>query len=230
MLTTFQLNTSISDCSKPNEEFLECGPPCIETCSRIESRHNCGKFCVKGCFCKKGIRQRYRWKLYQAFRLPNRACELALKCVDQVAFAKRGFVKRRDGRCIPPRLCPGLRFEGRRSGVHDGTETSIEEQSTTPKSITQEVSTFQNSSLTILSVTTPTAAVKQTDLIITINPESTTVEPQKTKTTCKSTPLAADKSTSPATDQSTLPATNKTKMGDPQLTTSVWTTALPTIP
>ncbi|PRD33207.1 UNVERIFIED_CONTAM: Cysteine-rich venom protein 6 [Trichonephila clavipes] len=43
------------ECSKPNEEFRECGPPCITTCARIDPRRKCPDNCVKGCFCKSGF-------------------------------------------------------------------------------------------------------------------------------------------------------------------------------
>ncbi|GBM98796.1 Zonadhesin [Araneus ventricosus] len=43
------------DCSRPNEEFRKCGPPCIRTCGRIDPRQRCDTICVKGCFCKEGF-------------------------------------------------------------------------------------------------------------------------------------------------------------------------------
>nr|WIM01339.1 zonadhesin-like protein 8 [Limnephilus flavicornis] len=39
-------------CSKPNEEYLECGSPCQATCENREPL--CKAKCGPGCFCKKG--------------------------------------------------------------------------------------------------------------------------------------------------------------------------------
>uniref|UniRef100_A0A3B4D6A6 VWFD domain-containing protein n=1 Tax=Pygocentrus nattereri TaxID=42514 RepID=A0A3B4D6A6_PYGNA len=37
-----------------NKVYMECGSPCMDTCSNPERKHTCGEHCIDGCFCPPG--------------------------------------------------------------------------------------------------------------------------------------------------------------------------------
>ncbi|GAB0100411.1 cysteine-rich venom protein 6-like [Sergentomyia squamirostris] len=68
--------TDQCSCSRPNEEYSDCGNNCTELCPR--PGRACEKNCWKGCFCKKGY---YRPR-YSADCIPQYKCPPPPVCTD----------------------------------------------------------------------------------------------------------------------------------------------------
>uniref|UniRef100_A0A1B0CYV0 TIL domain-containing protein n=1 Tax=Phlebotomus papatasi TaxID=29031 RepID=A0A1B0CYV0_PHLPP len=95
-------------CSGENEQFYECGNPCLENCPIPEI---CTLQCVKGCFCKPNHCTRPFEELSSCGNnctelcpRPGRACN---KNCWRGCFCKKGYYRAHyDGLCIPESKCP----------------------------------------------------------------------------------------------------------------------------
>ncbi|XP_035227821.1 zonadhesin-like, partial [Stegodyphus dumicola] len=118
------------ECSKicgRYEEYKECGTACPATCTNRNPI--CTKQCVKGCFCKKSFLRSENGTCIPSNQCPKQICGkdeqyykectpsckntckaynnpgIRCSCGPPGCFCKNGFVKREDGKCVPPSAC-----------------------------------------------------------------------------------------------------------------------------
>ncbi|XP_055930162.1 zonadhesin-like [Argiope bruennichi] len=188
------------DCSKPNEEYRECGPPCIKTCGRIDPRRRCDTICIKGCFCKEGFIRDIDGNCIRPSECPTEpqqcppgeifhACmptcggtcdtldaEILRKC-NKVCrpgcFCQIGYVKTRDGQCVLPKQCPRP-FEGRHIDGYKEEATVISVLTEVPKEeTTPEISTQQNELSTEKTTLESGTSEITTTVLLTTQPDAT---------------------------------------------------------
>ncbi|XP_055677620.1 zonadhesin-like isoform X2 [Lutzomyia longipalpis] len=114
-------------CSKPNEEYTECGNSCREKCPSTNTF--CPDICERGCYCKEGY-SRINGECVPTSQCPS-ACpdpkeiykDCGSRCKEQCnsdicpavcdvgCFCKPGY-SRQDGTCIPTRQCPPMTCSG----------------------------------------------------------------------------------------------------------------------
>uniref|UniRef100_A0A1B0CYU8 TIL domain-containing protein n=1 Tax=Phlebotomus papatasi TaxID=29031 RepID=A0A1B0CYU8_PHLPP len=108
-------------CTKPNEEYTDCGNPCTEGCpypTRV-----CPAVCYTGCYCKAGY-SRIKGKCVSSSNCPNLCTnpnevfsECGSHCAEECnseacpeicetgCFCQPGY-SRKDGVCVPTEECP----------------------------------------------------------------------------------------------------------------------------
>ncbi|GFY60956.1 zonadhesin [Trichonephila inaurata madagascariensis] len=121
---------------KKNEEYLPCGSACPPTCSNSGKNEICTTQCVSGCFCKKGFLRNDQGECVRPEECsgdgngPSKECgkdeiyydECAPSCTGTCdtykrknmhcprcrpgCWCKKGFVKNKNGNCIPISKCP----------------------------------------------------------------------------------------------------------------------------
>ncbi|CAL1267801.1 unnamed protein product [Larinioides sclopetarius] len=236
------------DCSRPNEEFRECGPPCIRTCGRIDPRQRCDTICIKGCFCKDGFIRDIDGNCILPSECPiePQKCppgETFYACVPPCGntcdtldpdivrscnkvcrpgcFCRLGYVKRRDGKCVLPKQCPRT-FEFRR--VYNDEDETISPSANTPNPTTTDLLAERD----VLSTNPTTLDISSSEIITPllttpVTTEATPVTTKATPVTTKATPVTTEATpvtteTTPATTETT-PVTTKTTVVTTETTT-----------
>ncbi|GFR05007.1 hypothetical protein TNCT_498982 [Trichonephila clavata] len=128
--------SSPEEICKENEEYLSCGSACPPTCSNSGKNEICTTQCVSGCFCKEGFVKNDQGECVKLEECPENGNEPSKECgkdeiyYDECApsctgtcdtynrknmhcprcrpgcWCKKGFVKNKDGKCIPSSKCP----------------------------------------------------------------------------------------------------------------------------
>ncbi|GFT45331.1 cysteine-rich venom protein 6 [Nephila pilipes] len=223
------------ECIRPYEEYLECGPPCIRTCSRIDPRRKCPSFCVKGCFCVAGYVRDIDGNCIKPENCPlepercpddeifyactptcGSTCDslksdsgrICSKVCRPGCFCRRGFVKTRDGKCVLPQNCPKSDIiKGRRLGYGEDDTTSE-----TPLPTTKPVTTPGYTTTEISTTQTTPPVTSETTPATTVTTASTTTASTtsaatSTATTPSTTYAATSTATTPSDTTVTIPPT-----------------------
>lgn len=67
-----------------NEEYIECGTACPQTCLK-SSEDGCFGECVHGCFCKRGYIRNEEHICIRPMNCPNRSKNRQLSCSSKAA-------------------------------------------------------------------------------------------------------------------------------------------------